>query len=102
MPAHSLRRTGNAAGLRSEPSAGSARADELASRHARYYTELVERAAAGMNSADEQAWVERLTPDAGTTYTAPDFDNLRAAFECAMAAEDVDLALRLGHLACST
>ena len=73
----------------------SARADELASRHARYYTDLVERAAAGMNGADEQAWVERLAPDAGTTYTAPDFDNLRAAFECAMAAADVDLALRL-------
>ena len=55
-------------------------------RHATYYTELVERAAAGMHGADERAWVVRMRPD---------FDNLRAAFECAMADGDVDLALRL-------
>ena len=70
-------------------------ADEVASRHARYYTVLVERAAVGMNSAEEQTWVERMTPDAGTTYTALDFNNVRAAFERAMADHDIDLALRL-------
>jgi predicted ATPase/DNA-binding SARP family transcriptional activator len=70
-------------------------ADEVASRHARYYTELVERASVGMNGADERAWVERMAPDAGTTYTALDFDNVRAAFERAMADSDIDLALRL-------
>ena len=43
--------------------------DVFASRHAQYYTELAQRAAAGMHSADEQAWVERMLPD---------YDNLRA------------------------
>ena len=51
-----------------------------------YYTELAERAAAGMHGADERAWVERMLPD---------YDNLRAAFERAMADRDIDLALRL-------
>jgi predicted ATPase len=69
--------------------------DELISAHARYYTKLVERAAVGMNSADEQAWVKRMTPNAGTTFTAPDTENLRAAYETAMAANDINLALRL-------
>jgi predicted ATPase/DNA-binding SARP family transcriptional activator len=72
-----------------------ASADDIASRHARYYIELVERATVGMNGADEQAWVERMTPDAGTTFAAPDIDNLRAAFESAMASRDIDLALRM-------
>ncbi len=74
---------------------GRAIAGEVASRHARYYTGLVERAAVGMNGADEKAWVERLTPDAGATYAAPDIGNLRSAFETAMGACDLDLALRL-------
>ena len=39
-----------------------------------------------MHGADERAWVERMLPD---------YDNLRAAFERAMADEDIDLALRL-------
>ena len=73
----------------------SAIADKVASRHARYYTDLVARAAVGMNGPDEQIWVERMTPDAGTTFTAPDIENLRAAFEYAMSARDIDLALRL-------
>jgi predicted ATPase/DNA-binding SARP family transcriptional activator len=61
--------------------------DELyAGRHARYYTELAERAGAGVQAAEERAWVERMLPD---------YDNLRAAFEYAMAANDIDLALRL-------
>ena len=60
--------------------------DEYVLRHAQYYTELAERAAAGMHGADEGAWVERMMPD---------YDNLRVAFEHVMAAGDVDTALRL-------
>lgn len=56
------------------------------SRHAKYYTELAEAAAAGMHGPDEGLWVERLLPD---------YDNLRAAFEHAVAEGDVDTALRL-------
>ena len=63
--------------------------DAVASRHAQYYTELAQRAAAGMHSADERAWVERMLPD---------YDNLRAAFEHAMADSDVDTALAAGHV----
>ena len=50
--------------------------DRNATRHAQYYTELAERAAAAMHGPDERAWVERMLPD---------YDNLRAAFERAMA-----------------
>ena len=39
-----------------------------------------------MHTAEERDWVER---------TLPDCDNLRTAFEYAMAHDDVDLALRL-------
>ena len=46
--------------------------DRYATRHAQYYTELAERAAAAMHGPDERAWVERMLPD---------YDNLRAAFE---------------------
>ena len=60
--------------------------DQYATRHTVYYTELVERAHAGMHGADERAWVERALPD---------YDNMRAAFERAMADQDIDLALRL-------
>jgi predicted ATPase/class 3 adenylate cyclase len=60
--------------------------DRYATRHAVYYTELAERAAASMHSADERVWVERMLPD---------YDNLRAGFEQAMAEHDIDLALRL-------
>ncbi|WP_006242024.1 BTAD domain-containing putative transcriptional regulator [Mycolicibacterium tusciae] len=60
--------------------------DRCGVRHAVYFTELVERAAAGMHGADERAWVERMLPD---------YDNLRATFERAMADRDIDLALRL-------
>ena len=41
-----------------------------------YYTDLAERAAIGMHGPDEGAWVERMLPD---------YDNLRAAFEHAIA-----------------
>jgi predicted ATPase/DNA-binding SARP family transcriptional activator len=60
--------------------------DGLATRHAVYFTALAERAAAGMHTADEQMWVERILPD---------YDNLRAAVDHAMAAGDIDVALRL-------
>jgi predicted ATPase/DNA-binding SARP family transcriptional activator len=69
--------------------------DAVASRHANYFVELVERASAGMRGPDEAAWVQRVLPKAGTTFVAPDFDNLRTAFEFAMANHDIDLALRL-------
>ena len=60
--------------------------DACASRHAQYFTELAQRAAAGMHGADERGWVERMLPD---------YDNLRAVFEHAMADSDVDTARRL-------
>lgn len=69
--------------------------EDVAARHARYYIELVARAADGIHGPDERQWIDRMTPQAGTTYRAPDFDNMRAAFEWAMAESDVDLALRL-------
>lgn len=60
--------------------------DHYGMRHAVYFTDLAEQAAGGMHGADEQAWVERMLPD---------YDNLRASFERAMADPDVDVALRL-------
>lgn len=57
-----------------------------AMRHATYFTDLAERAGEAMHGAHERVWVERMLPD---------YDNLRAAFACAMATGDVDLALRL-------
>jgi hypothetical protein len=60
--------------------------DGYAMRHARYFCELAERAAVGLQGADEQDWVERMLPD---------YDNLRTAFEHAMAYNDIELALRL-------
>ncbi|WP_239655179.1 ATP-binding protein [Mycobacterium riyadhense] len=59
---------------------------QLAKRHAVYFTELAERAGAGLHTAEERDWVQRLLPD---------YDNLRTAFENAMADNDADLALRL-------
>jgi len=60
--------------------------ESCATRHSMYFTELAERAAAGMHTPDEGAWAERILPD---------YDNLRAAFECAMADGDIDRAMRL-------
>jgi tetratricopeptide (TPR) repeat protein len=60
--------------------------DRFAVPHAIYFTELAEHAAAGMHTAGERTWVERILPD---------YDNLRVAFEHAMAASDIDSALRL-------
>ncbi|KAA1249530.1 AfsR/SARP family transcriptional regulator [Mycobacterium simiae] len=62
-------------------------AKQCAMRHARYYAELAERAGAGMQSPEERDWVDRALPD---------YDNLRAAFDHAMAENATDLALRLG------
>jgi predicted ATPase/DNA-binding SARP family transcriptional activator len=62
------------------------RLDEIVLRHAQYYTELAEQAAAGMHGADEAVWIERMMPD---------YDNLRVAWEHVIAAGDVDTALRL-------
>ncbi len=59
---------------------------QLSMRHAAYYTGLGERVGAGMQSAEERDWVERMLPD---------YDNLRTAFDCAMANQDIDLGLRL-------
>jgi predicted ATPase len=60
--------------------------DDLAGRHTTYFVRLAEDAARGVQGRDERMWVER---------TMPDQDNLRAAFEWAMAARDADLAMRL-------
>lgn len=60
--------------------------DSHATRHSVYFTGLAEQAAVGMHSPDERAWAERILPD---------YDNLRAAFECAMTDDDIDRALRL-------
>ncbi|MHA7652223.1 AfsR/SARP family transcriptional regulator [Mycobacterium sp. ML4] len=55
-------------------------------RHAEYFTDLAERAQAGVETAEERAWIERVLPD---------YDNMRTAFERAMADQNIDLALRL-------
>jgi len=60
--------------------------DHLAMAHGVYFTELAQQAAAGMHTSEEKMWVERMLPD---------YDNLRAAFEHAMDAGDIDLALGL-------
>ncbi|KAA1249676.1 AfsR/SARP family transcriptional regulator [Mycobacterium simiae] len=65
---------------------GAGLADAYAIRHVTYYTELAECAARGLHGTQERDWVERMMPD---------YDNLRAAFERAMADDDSDLALRL-------
>ena len=60
--------------------------DLVGRRHCGYFTGLAERAARGVQRPDERDWVERMLPD---------FDNLRAAFERAVADGDIELALRL-------
>src|SRR4029079_17210644 len=60
--------------------------DSYARRQAAYFTDLAERAAAGMQGGDERAWGERCVPD---------YNSRRAAFEHVMAAGDTDRALRL-------
>jgi len=60
--------------------------DRLARRHAAYFTALAEQGARAVQGAEERSWVERVLPD---------YDNLRTAFERALADRDADLALRL-------
>lgn len=62
-------------------------------RHARYFADLFERGAIAIRGPEEQQWIDRMAPTAGTTYTAPDFDNLRTAAGKALE-DDVALALR--------
>ena len=52
----------------------------------RYYVELAERAAHGLQGPDERAWVDDALAD---------YDNMRAAFVSACADRDADLAVRL-------
>ncbi|OBK24180.1 hypothetical protein A5634_04145 [Mycobacterium asiaticum] len=59
---------------------------EFETRHAVYYTELAERAGAGMHGPQEQEWVQRVLPD---------YDNLRAAFESVLADGRFELGMRL-------
>lgn len=59
---------------------------QLTIRHAEYFTDLAERAGAGVETAEEREWIERVLPD---------YDNLRTAFERAMSDHNIDLALRL-------
>jgi predicted ATPase len=60
--------------------------EQLGRRHAAYFTTLAERAAHGLQGADERSWVERVLPD---------YDNLRTAFELAAADQDTEVAVRL-------
>ncbi|HEX2213231.1 MAG TPA: BTAD domain-containing putative transcriptional regulator, partial [Mycobacterium sp.] len=64
-------------------------------RHARYFVDLIERGAAAIHGPDERMWIERLAPTAGTTVSSPDTENIRAAFERAMAVGDTDSAMRM-------
>lgn len=59
---------------------------DVSARHTIYFTQLAQLAAAGVHTAQEQAWVARILPD---------YDNLRAAFEHAIAAGEIDSALEL-------
>ncbi|HLU57702.1 MAG TPA: BTAD domain-containing putative transcriptional regulator [Pseudonocardia sp.] len=60
--------------------------DRFAQRHAAHFTALAAHGAREVQGPHERIWVERVLPD---------FDNLRAAFERAVADRDADLALRL-------
>jgi tetratricopeptide (TPR) repeat protein len=60
--------------------------NELAIRHAEYFTDLIERAGAGVETPEESEWIERVLPD---------YDNVRTAFERAMSDKNVDLASRM-------
>ena len=60
--------------------------DAVGRAHARYFATLAGELGRALHGPDERAWVER---------TLPDYDNLRTAFERAVADRDVDTALRL-------
>lgn len=67
----------------------------ITARHAEYFTELLVRFDAEARGADEQVWVERLTPAADVTVATPDFDNLRTAFDHWLRVGDIDAAFRV-------
>ncbi len=58
----------------------------LVRRHAEYFVELAELAAAGVQGPDEREWVDRFLPNA---------DNLRVALEQTLLDRDIDRAIRL-------
>lgn len=58
----------------------------LGRAHARYFARLAGQVARGLHGREERAWVERALPD---------YDNLRTAFERAVADRDGDLAVAL-------
>ncbi|MDF2976687.1 MAG: putative ATPase [Actinomycetospora sp.] len=60
--------------------------DAVGRAHARYFAALAGELGRALHGPDERAWVER---------TLPDYDNLRTAFERAVADRDVDTALAL-------
>lgn len=55
-------------------------------RHMKYFADLAQRAGAGMHGPGEADWVNRMLPD---------YDNIRTAFDHAVAADDIDTALAL-------
>jgi predicted ATPase/class 3 adenylate cyclase/Tfp pilus assembly protein PilF len=61
--------------------------DELLRRHALEFARFAEEADAGLRTDDQLLWFERLEAE---------HDNLRAAIESSLAAEDFETALRLG------
>ncbi len=60
--------------------------DDPGRAHASYFARLAEETARGLHGPDERVWVERALPD---------YENLRTAFERAVADRDGDLALRV-------
>lgn len=60
--------------------------DEVMNRCVRYFTELVERAEPKLSTGEQLEWLARLDDDA---------DNVRAAFEAALAGEDATVPLRI-------
>jgi predicted ATPase/DNA-binding SARP family transcriptional activator len=61
-------------------------ASAIGRAHAAYFAELAGQVARGLHGPDERAWVQRALPD---------YDNLRTAFERAVADRDGDLAVRI-------
>ncbi|WP_286199264.1 AfsR/SARP family transcriptional regulator [Mycolicibacterium sp. ELW1] len=74
--------------------ADTGRLAEMRMRHAHYFTDLIAAAAAGVRGAQEAEWIARFVTEPAR-YTAPDYDNLRSAFETMVTVGDVDRALRL-------
>jgi predicted ATPase/class 3 adenylate cyclase len=62
------------------------RAEELRSRHARYFAELAEEASSRLSGHDQGVWLSRLSAD---------YENLVTAMEWAFGGGDLDIGLRL-------